>query len=179
MIFGTKLSARGGNKERFQYCTDSSGAILQDAILLILHHKTMSWFRTVSSSTFITLDVQSIIIPSSIQDRYREVKIWATDRQYSICLWILRTENTRILTRSTWEHRVLHSTCIRHGRNIKTRCIGSTSNLLKRKDLSSIRHDRTPSSFAIHSQPIVSRKLFGWKLEESFTRKFLRHLNLL
>ena len=31
--------------------------------------------------------------------------------------------------------------------NTKTRCIGSTSNLLKRKDLRSIRHDRTPSFF--------------------------------
>ena len=29
-------------------------------------------------------------------------------------------------------HRVLHSTCIQRGRNIKTRCIGSTSDLLKR-----------------------------------------------
>ena len=29
--------------------------------------------------------------------------------------------------------------------NIKTRCIGLTSNMLKRKDLSSIKHDRTQS----------------------------------
>ena len=27
-----------------------------------------------------------------------------------------------------------------------------------------LEHDRTPSFFTIHSQPIVSRKLFGWKL---------------
>ena len=40
----------------------------------------------------------------------------------------------RILTRSTWKHRVLHNTCTKHGRNIETRCIGLTSNLLKRKD---------------------------------------------
>ena len=43
--------------------------------------------------------------------------------------------------------------------HIKTRCIGSISALLKRKDLSSIRRDRTPSSFTIHAQPIVSRRL--------------------
>ena len=30
----------------------------------------------------------------------------------SFCLWILWTKNTRILRRSTWKHRVLHSTCI-------------------------------------------------------------------
>ena len=34
-----------------------------------------------------------------------------------------------------------------NGRNIKTRCIGSTSKLLNRKDLSSMKHDRTQSSF--------------------------------
>ena len=38
--------------------------VIQDAILLILHYRTMSSFRTVSSSTFITSDVQSIYTPS-------------------------------------------------------------------------------------------------------------------
>ena len=72
-------------------------------------------------------------------------------------------------------HRVVHNTRIQRGRNIKTRCIGSTSNLLKRKGLSSIRHD-PPSFFTIHSQPIVSRKLSGWKLEKSYTKKYMNHL---
>ena len=40
---------------------------IQDAIPLILHCRTMCWFRT-TSSTFITLDVQSIYTPSQIQD---------------------------------------------------------------------------------------------------------------
>ena len=41
-----------------------------------------------------------------------------TDSILSACesLWI---RNTRILRRSTWKHRVLHSICIKHGRNIK------------------------------------------------------------
>ena len=66
----------GGQKKIFQYCSDSSGTILylralqviQDAILLILHYRTMLLFRTVSSSTFLMSDVQSIYISSSIQD---------------------------------------------------------------------------------------------------------------
>ena len=67
----------GGNKNRFQYATDPSGEFLylralqshsgrnlidlslQDNVLILV---------TISSSTFITLDVQSIYIPSSIQD---------------------------------------------------------------------------------------------------------------
>ena len=40
----------------------------------------------------------------------------------------------RILLRSTWVNRVIHNTCIEHGRNIKTQYIGSTSILLLRKD---------------------------------------------
>ena len=42
--------------------------VIQDALVLILHYRTMCELRTVSSSTFIILDVQSIYIPSSIQD---------------------------------------------------------------------------------------------------------------
>ena len=139
----------------------------------------MSLFRTVSSSTFIMSDVQSIYIPSSIQDWYREDKIWATDSQYSFCLWILWTKNTRILIQSIWKHRVLHGICRQRGRNIKTWCIRLTSILLWRKDWSSIRHDRTPSFFTKHFQLIVFRKLLGWKLEKSYTRKYMRHLGFL
>ena len=103
------MAGGGGHKKVFQYCTDSSGAILylralqghSGRNLLDPYYRTMSWFQTVSSSTFITSDVQSIYIPSSIQDWYREDKIWANDRQYSLCLLILWTKNARILTQST------------------------------------------------------------------------------
>ena len=121
---------------------------------------------------------KSIYILSSIRDWYLEVKIWTTDRQYSFCLWIPWTKTIRILIRSTWMYRVMHKTCTKHGRNIKTQCIGSTSILLWRKDWSSIRHDRTLSFFTRHFQLIVFRKLFGWKLEKSYTRKYTCHLGL-
>ena len=66
----------GGQKKIFfsivltlqQFCTSELFKVIQDAVSLILHYKTMSLFRTVSSSTFITSDVQSIHIPSSIRD---------------------------------------------------------------------------------------------------------------
>ena len=51
-----------------QFFSSELFKFIQDAALLTLHYKTMSLFRTVSSSTFITSDVQSIYIPSSIQD---------------------------------------------------------------------------------------------------------------
>ena len=88
-------------------------------------------------------------------------------------------KNIRILIRSTWMHRVMHNTCIKHGRNITTRCIGSTSNWLKRKGLSSIKHDRKLSFFTKHSHLNVSRKLLWWKLEKPNTRKTsMRHLDV-
>ena len=101
------------------------------------------------------------------------------DRLYSFCLWIPWMKNTKILRRSTWKHRVLHSTCIQPGRNIKTRCIGSTLNLLKRKVWSAIELGRTLSFFTIHSQLIVSRKPIGLKLKKSFTKNYMNHLDRL
>ena len=150
--------------------------VIQDAVSLIPPYRTMLLFQTVSSSTFIMSDVQSIYIPSSVRDTHLEVKIWATDRQYSFCLWIPWTKTIRILIRSTWMHRVMHNTCIMHGRNIKIRCVGSTSILLWRKDWSSIKLDRTLSFFTKHSRLIAFRKLLGWKLEKSYTRKYMRHV---
>ena len=76
-------------------CTSELFKVIQDAVSLILLYRTMLLFRATSSSTFITSDVQSIHIPSSIQDWYQEVKIWATDRQYSFCLWIPWTKTIR------------------------------------------------------------------------------------
>ena len=46
-----------------QFSTSELSKVIQDAILLIFHYRTVSWFRTVSSSTFITSDVRSIYIP--------------------------------------------------------------------------------------------------------------------
>ena len=51
-----------------QFFTSELTKVIQDAVSLILLYRTMSLFRTVSSSTFIMSDVQSIYIPSSIQD---------------------------------------------------------------------------------------------------------------
>ena len=75
---GSKMAGGGGNKKRFQYCTDSSGQeilclrALQGHSgrnpILILHFRIMCLFRTISSSTFIILDVQSVYTPSQIQD---------------------------------------------------------------------------------------------------------------
>ena len=78
----SSMERGGGNKKIFQYCADSSGAILYLPALqghsgrsIIDPSLQDNVIIPVSSSTFITSDVQSIYIPSSIQDWYREDKI--------------------------------------------------------------------------------------------------------
>ena len=118
-----------------KFFTSELFKVIQDAISLIFHYRTMSWFRTVTSSTFLMSDVQSIYIPSSIRDWHREVKVWRTHRQYSFCLWVPWIRNTRIQTQSTWKHRVLHNTCRKHGRNIKNTVCWVDINLVLKKGL--------------------------------------------
>ena len=47
-----------------KFFTSELCKVIQDAIPLILHFRTMCQFRTISSSTFIMLDVQSVYTPS-------------------------------------------------------------------------------------------------------------------
>ena len=47
-----------------EFFTSELFKVIQDAVLLIFHYRTMSLFRAISSSTFIMSDVQSIYTPS-------------------------------------------------------------------------------------------------------------------
>ena len=135
------MARGGGNKKIYQYCTDVSGTILylrapqchsgrnlidpslQDNV--IIPDGFFKYIYHVGCALNLHSIINSGLIPGGQILSHRQ-----TDRQCSFCLWILWTKNTRILTRSTWKHRVLHKTCTKHGRNIKTLCIGSTSILL-------------------------------------------------
>ena len=137
------LAGGGGNKRRFQYCTNPS--------------KTLVYFRALqghSGRNIIDPSLQdNELIPNNIFQYIYHVgcafnlhsiinsglipggqSLSKRDRQYSVCLLILRTKVTRILMRSTRAYRVTHNTCRKHGRDIKTQYIGLTSILLLRKD---------------------------------------------
>ena len=115
----------GGNKKIFQSCTDSSGAIL--------------YFRALqgqSGRNLVDPSLQdNVVIPDGFFKYIYHVG--CAINLHSIINsglipggQILSNKQTVFFLpmdpRSTWEHRVLHSTCIKHGRNIKTRCMGST-----------------------------------------------------
>ena len=125
--------------------------------------------------------MQSIYIPSRIQDWYREDKIWAKDRRYSLRLWILWTQSTEDPDKIDLEAQHLawyhHKKWNRHQNTVYWVDRKTCSD---RKDLSSIKHDRTQSSFTTHSQAYCIPKGYSWwKLEKSYTRKYMRHLDLL
>ena len=154
----SSMAGGEGNKKIFQYCTDSSAG----AILFHSRHNFM--YPTLQDNVFIPnnffpsflmFDVQSIYILSSIWDWYLKVKIRAVYRQYSFCLWILGTEVTRFLMRLIWMYHVVHNTCTMHGRDIKTRYIGSTSIWRLKKDWHSSRLDRMLYGRTV--KPIVVR----------------------
>ena len=163
-----------GNNQRFQYCADPSG-------------QEFLYFRALqghSGGNLIDLSSQdNVLIPNYFFEYIHHIECainlqfttnsglmpggqnLSIGRRCSSRLWLLWTKNTEIRTKLTWKCRVLRGTIRRSGRNIKTLCIGSICSLLKRKDLSSIKHDGMQSSFTAHSQLIVSRRLSWWKLE--------------
>ena len=75
-MWKSKMAGAGG-KRRIQFVLTRQEKIfffsvlfkvIQNAIQLILHVKTMCQFRTNSSTTFVKLDVKSVYTPSQIQD---------------------------------------------------------------------------------------------------------------
>ena len=77
-----------------QCCTSELFKAIQDAVSLILINRTMSLFRAASFNTFIMSDVQSIYFHHQFGIDTGRSKFWATDRQYSFCLWIPHGQKT-------------------------------------------------------------------------------------
>ena len=170
---------RRRKKEIFQYCTDSSGAILylralqghdptlQDNVIPIEFFQYVYHFGCAVNLHSI---INSGFTPGGQNLRNRQtvffLLVFPMDKHN-------KDPDTIDLNEPRHAQRVMHKTCLKHGRDIRTQCIGSTS------ILSSIRLDRTQSFFTKQFQLVVFRKLLGWKLVKSYTRKYLRHLGLL
>ena len=162
----------GRQKKIFQYCSDSSGTILYLRALQGRSGRN-SIDPPLQDNVLIPNGFPQLHLSRRMCNQFHHqfridtgrTKIWATDRQYSFCLWIPWTK-----TQGSWHDRLgstasctIHAWSMeetsKHGRNIRTRC-GSTSTLLWRKNWT---FDRTLSFCTKHFQLIVSRKLFGWK----------------
>ena len=163
------MAGAGGKKKRFQYCTDPSGQeilylralqghsgrnlidpSLQDNVLIpndffeyICHIGCAINLHSITNSGLIPggqiLSKRQTVFFTSVDPMNKEHK----DPNH------IDLEAPRLARykQEKWKN------------TSKTRCIGSTYNLLNRKDLSSMNHVRTQSFFTTHSQLVVSRKL--------------------
>ena len=174
-----------GNKKRFQYCTDPSGqeilylralqghsgpylieSSLQDNVLIpndffeyIYHIGCAINLHSIMNSGLIpggqNLSKRQTVFFLPVDPMNKEHKRSWYDRPGSTASCTVQAENVE----ETSKHGVLgrHQTCSRERIYVLSG------------------HDRTPSSFTTHSQLIVSRRLSRWKLEKSYTRKYMRH----
>ena len=122
----SKMARGGGNKKRFQYCTDSS----EQAILYLRtqFHWSFITRQCLNSGRYLRLHFSLRICNPfafhQFQDWEREDKIWAKDRQHSFCFWISWFKEHK----KTWyvdlKTQLLHDNCRQRGRNIQNaRCL--------------------------------------------------------
>ena len=142
---------------------------LQDNVLI----------RTISSSTFIMSDVQSVNIPSSIQDGYWEDKN-LSKRQAVICLLVdpvdkEHKEPDKIDLEAPRLAQYMHKAWKKHQNTV----YGVDIRFVLKKGL---KFCQTRSNSIIFYNTLTAfciRRLLRSKLEKSFSKKYLRHPNRL
>ena len=184
-MWKSKMAGGGGNKNRFQYCTDPSG---QE----ILYLRALQGH---SGRNLIGLTLQdNVLIPNNFFEYIYHIGCAINLHSITNSGLILGGQNLGKEKQTVFftavnpvnkEHKDPYKIDLtaprlawKRGKDIKTRCIGSKNSLLNGKDWSSIKQDRTQSSFTTHSQLLVARKLLWRNLEKSYTR-CMRHLDSL
>ena len=177
------MAGGGGNKKRFQYCTDPSG---QE----ILYLRALQGH---SGRNLIDPTLQdNVVIPDGFFKYILHIGCAINLHSFTNSGLIMGGQNLSkrqtvfftAVSPLNKEHRDpnnidLEAPRLAWYKQKKWKIIGLTSNLLNTQDLSSVKQDRTQSSFTTHSQLIVSQRLSWWKLEKSYTRKYMRHLDFL
>ena len=185
----SSMARGGGNKKIFQYCTDSSGAILYLRALqghsgrnlidpslqdnVIIPDGFFKYIYHVECAINLHSIINSGLIPGGQNLSKRQTVFFLPVDLVNEEHKDPDTVNLKA-PRLAW---YMHQAWKRHQNTVYRVDINLA--LKKGIDSGSIRHDRTPSFFTRHSQLIVSRKLFGWKLEKSYAKKFLNHLDRL
>ena len=130
------LAGGGGNKNIFQYCTDSSGTIVYLRALqghsgrnlidpsfqdnAIIQSNFFLYINHVGCAFNLHSIISSGLIPGGQSSSTRQTVFFLPvdpmDKNH---------KDPDVIV-----YRVVHNTCIKHGKDIKTQCIGSTSILL-------------------------------------------------
>ena len=138
VIIGLTKSGRapwpggGGHKKRYQYCTVSSGTILY--LRSLQGHSGQSYWSFMTGQC---LDSGRFL---QVHLSRRMCNQFTFEHQFRIDIRRSKFEqqtanNTRILARSTWEHRVLHNTRTKHERDMRTQKNWFNINLAQKKGL--------------------------------------------
>ena len=180
------MAGGGGNKTIFQYCTDSSGTILYlralqghsgrnliDPLLqdnVVIPDVFFKFIYHVGCAINLHSIINSGLIPGGQNLSNRQtiffLPVDPMDKEHKDPVTI-DLDAPRLA-----QH--MHKAWKKHQNTVYWVDI----NLAQKKGLK-FRRDRTPSFFTKHSQLIVSRKLFRWIVEKSYSKKYLRHLDLL
>ena len=134
------MAGGGGHKKRFQYCADSSGRILYLRALQghsgrnLIHLSSQDnvvipdgFFKYICHVVGCAINLHSFINSGLITGGKNLSKRQAV---FFLLVDLMDKEHKDPDTIDLGAPRLAHSTCIQHGRNIKTRCIGSTLILL-------------------------------------------------
>ena len=169
-MWNSKNAGGGGHQKRFKYCTDSSGQEILYLRALQGHSGRHPIDPSLQDNVLIPDNFFEYIyhigcaINFTLHHKFR-IDTGRTkfgQRKTDSILYGCESHGqgtTKIRTRLTSPHDVLHGTSRKRGKDTRIRCIGSTYSLLIVKDSNSIKQDVTQSSFTTHSQLIVSRKL--------------------
>ena len=150
------MAGGGGNKNIFQYCTDTSGQEILYLRILQGH----------SGRNLIDPSLQdNVIIPDDFFEYIYHIGCAVNLHSITNSELIAGGQNSSRDRQTVFFTALNHkdpltTSCIVQAKVESTniRCTGSIYSLLNGKDYSSIKQDRTQSSSTIHSQLIVSRK---------------------
>ena len=167
------MSSRRKNKKKFNIVLDPSKQtffvpeffkVIQDVISLIFHYRS-----TYYSNGFFEC-IYNIRCASNLHSMMNSGSISGRPKLEAKTNGILHAcgSNEQENQRFGWNWSGCTASCLIQGqsRGKISKHGGTTSNVLKRKDLNSIKHDRMQSSFTTSSHLIVSRRLSWWELEK-------------
>ena len=164
-----KCKEAEATKRRFQYCTDSSGQEILYLRALQGHSERNPIDPSLQDNVLIPDNFFEYIyhigcaISFALHHKFRidtgrtKFKQGKTDSILYGCE--SQGQGTQRSVKLDLTNHVLHGTSRKRGKDTKTRCIGSIYSLFNVADSNSIKQDVMQSSFTIHSQLIVSRKL--------------------
>ena len=171
----------GGNKKRFQYCTDQSGKEILYLRDLQGHSGRNLIDPSIQDNVLIPNNFTRVHLSHRMCNQFSLIREFRIDTRRKelqhktdvllLRLWILWTKNSEIRIKLTWKHRVFLCVRSKWGINIKTRCIGKKLaqkklNFYQIRSNAIILHNTlrdycVPKAIMIETGEIISEKVYA------------------